>query len=80
MKTIEEKLFPHSNELVFHEFEELFRATIIDAELDPIECEFQGDSTATLNTSNLSYIKLSVDNLLMLIELIEESEIKTETK
>jgi len=79
MKTIEDKLFPKRNKLIPNGIDG-FKATIIDVELDPIECEFQGDSTATLNTSNLSYIKLSVDNLLMLIELIEESEIKTETK
>ncbi len=44
---------------------------IIDAELDPIYCVFNGDECVTMNTEDYTYIVLSVENLLNLIDFIE---------
>ena len=49
-------------------------AVILDAELDEIECTFNYDMCVEINTSELSYITLSIENLYKLIELICESE------
>ena len=54
----------------------LITAKIIDAELDEIKCTFNNDGCVELNTYATSYIVLTVDNLLNLIELIEEAELK----
>ena len=53
-------------------------ATIVDAELDGIECEFDNAGCVILNTEGYSYITLSVENLLMLVELIAKAEKKYE--
>ena len=52
---------------------------IIDAELDILECEFMNDSTVTINTKKLTYINLTIQNLLDLIDLIDESDEMYET-
>jgi hypothetical protein len=49
-------------------------AVILDAELDEIECTFNYDMCVHINTSELSYITLTVENLYKLIDLIEEAE------
>jgi GTP-binding protein EngB required for normal cell division len=49
-------------------------AEIIDAELDILGCEFIGDSCVTINTDELSYITLTLENLRDLIELINKSD------
>jgi hypothetical protein len=54
----------------------LITAKIVDAELDEIQCTFNNDGCVELNTYSASYIILTVDNLLNLIELIEEAELK----
>jgi len=55
----------------------LITAKIIDAELDEIQCIFNNDGCVELNTYAASYIILTVDNLLNLIDLIEQAELNT---
>jgi hypothetical protein len=47
---------------------------IIDEELDIIECRFDNDGCVHINTKDLTYLTLSVDNLTRLLNLIEETE------
>jgi hypothetical protein len=54
----------------------LITAKIIDAELDEIQCIFNNDGCVELNTYSANYIILTVDNLLNLIDLIEQAELK----
>ena len=49
-------------------------ATIIDAEIDPVECRFDYSNTITIDTKNLTYIVLTPENLRDMISLIDESE------
>jgi hypothetical protein len=67
---IEKVFFPDSNVL-----RDDGTATIIDAELDPIECEFNNDECVKLNTKDYAYITLTAENLLTLLDMIEETEI-----
>ena len=69
---IEDKIFPGNGELIIAE--DLTTAVIIDAEIDPINCTFCNDGCVDLDTTNLTYVKLSVDNLYEMIDLIEKSE------
>jgi len=52
----------------------LATATILDAELDEIECTFNNDMCVEINTKELSYITLTIQNLYTLIDLIEEAD------
>jgi len=70
---IEDKLFPNNGELVIDK-EGCYSATIIDAEIDPIECSFDYSNTVTINTKDLTYIVLTPENLMNMIDLINESE------
>lgn len=54
----------------------LITAKIIDAEMDEIKCTFNNDGCVELNAYDLTYITLTVDNLVTLIELIEQAELK----
>jgi hypothetical protein len=54
------------------------KATIIDAELDDIQCTFNYDGCVELDTDGYAFITLSIDNLYQLIALIEKSENKYE--
>ena len=49
-------------------------ATILDAELDEIECTFNNDMCVEINTEELKYITLTIENLYTLINLIEEAD------
>lgn len=49
-------------------------ATIVDGELDAIECTFNYDGCVELNTKEYSYLSLSVSDLYKLIKLIEKAE------
>ncbi len=44
---------------------------IVDAELDTLECEFE-DGSVCINTEELSYINLTYENLMDLMDLIEQ--------
>jgi hypothetical protein len=72
---IEKALYPKSNVLRTDKDGNI-TATIVDAELDGIECQFNYDGCVQLETEGYSYITLSVDNLLKLVELIEKAERK----
>ena len=49
-------------------------ATILDAELDEIDCSFLGDGCVTIDTSNLEHIVLTKENLNTLKKLLSEAE------
>jgi|11_taG_2_1085331.scaffolds.fasta_scaffold01936_12 hypothetical protein len=49
--------------------------SILDAEWDEIQCSFNGDGCVTIDTEELSYICLTIENLRKLKELIIETEI-----
>lgn len=49
-------------------------AIILDAELDKVDCTFNNDMCVQLNTEELSYITLTIENLYTLIQLIEEAD------
>lgn len=49
-------------------------ATILDAELDEIECSFLGDGCVTIDTSGLEHIVLTKENLNTLKKLLSEAE------
>jgi len=73
---IEKVLFPEKDKLV--EIDEVQKALIVDAELDAIECTFNGDDCVELNTNRYTYITLTKENLQTLIDLIEEVDDKIE--
>lgn len=74
-KDIEKMLFPKKDILISDKKGNL-SATIVDAELDGIECIFNYDGCVQLDTKGYSYITLTVDNLINLIKLIEKAEKK----
>ena len=45
--------------------------TIIDAELDPIKCNNVIEDVIEIDTTNLTYISLSSENLLQLLDKIK---------
>jgi hypothetical protein len=69
---IERVLFPEKNKLVVQGCS-IF-TTIVDAEIDPLNCEFTNGGSVIINTENLTYIDLSYQNLYDLIDLIESAE------
>ena len=80
-KEIKKVLYPTTKLDVLKEDKEgSLSATIVDAELDAIECKFNYDKCVELDTDGYSYISLSLDNLYKLIELIEKSEKRYEKK
>lgn len=70
------ELFPEADKLVWDKKKECFTATIIDAELDRIHCEFNNDNSVFLDTKNLTHVWLTRDNLNTLRNLIIEAEEK----
>jgi hypothetical protein len=52
------------------------KARIIDAEGDEVKCSFHYDDCVQLDTSGLTYVTLSKDNLYDLIDLIDRAEAK----
>lgn len=70
---IEKVLYPKKG-ILKADKEGTLKTTIVDAELDGIECTFNYDRCVELNTEGYSYITLSVENLYNLIWLIEKSE------
>lgn len=55
--------------------EETLKAQIVDAELDVLDCVFNGDDSVEIKTENLTYISLTTENLKTLIRLIQQAEI-----
>jgi hypothetical protein len=50
-------------------------ATLFDAELDELELSFDYSQSVNIDTKNLLYITLSIQNLHDMIDLIEKSEL-----
>jgi hypothetical protein len=50
-------------------------ATLFDAELDELELSFDYSQSVNIDTENLAYISLSIQNLYDMIDLIEKSEL-----
>ena len=69
---LEKQLVPDSYRLKYED--DTLVSTILDEELDPIELSFHNDGCVEINTMDLSYVTLSVEHLLNLIELINEAE------
>ena len=66
-------MFPGNGTLT-KDSEGTLHSTIVDMELDPIECTFNNDRCVAIDTKDLSYIVLDTESLQRLIELIEEAE------
>lgn len=73
MKDFRDELCKNRDELVVNG--EDLTATIFDAELDPIQCSFEGDGCVKLDTEELSFIYLTPENLEVLKNLIIKAEI-----
>ena len=73
MKDFRDELCKNRDELIVNG--EDLTATIFDAELDPIECSFEGDGCVKLDTEELSFIYLTPENLEVLKDLIIKAEI-----
>lgn len=73
-----EEIAPNRDELIVNG--ENLSATILDAELDPIKCSFDGDGCVRLDTEELSFIYLTPENLESLQNLIFEAEIYLKKK
>lgn len=69
---VAKKLFPESGKLV--KLNEGYSATIVDAELDPIKCNFLYDECVMVEIEGYEYISLTKQNLKDLLRMIEESE------
>lgn len=69
---IERLLCPQKNKLKMSKG--IITTKIVDAEIDPLDCEFTGCGSVIINTENLTYIDLSYQNLYDLIDLIESAE------
>lgn len=65
-------LYPKANKLQTNGSE--VTAVILDEELDPIHCKFNYDDCVEIDSSELTYISLSQDNLQTLSRLIKEAE------
>lgn len=70
---IEKVLFPDSGKLIKDELGNI-KMQILDAELDSFECVFNNDGCVEIDTSENSYIVLSLENLYQLIFAIQEAE------
>ena len=69
---IEKELYPNAGKL-FKGIDD-YTATIVDNELDPIECTFNGDNTVEMKVEGYTYINLTRDNLQTLIEMIDHCQ------
>lgn len=80
LKTIDEKFFgTEINKLIFTDDKEFIgeinvTAVIVDEELDPIECSFHYDGCVHINTKDITYAILSIENLRTLIRLTNKAE------
>ncbi len=67
---IEKKLFPDSNKIIRED--DYFKIQIIDAELDPVNVVIDADGDFFINTKEYSYLKLTEQNLMVLLDAQEE--------
>lgn len=71
---IEDELFHSHGKLLINKEDDTLSSVIVDIELDPLDCTFNDGESVEIDTNKLTYIKLSIENLENLIELIEKSE------
>jgi len=67
-KPIEKVLFPNAYKVKSKNGVEVF--TIVDAELDPIECIMLDDEAITIDTEKLQYIALTKENLEFMLKVL----------
>ena len=67
---IEKKLFPDANKII--RIEDYFKVQIIDSELDPIDVIIEADGNFLINSKDYIYLKLTTDNLRVLLNAQEE--------
>lgn len=70
---IEDFLNPEGNKLITDSNYNV-KAYLLDAELDMIRCDFFDTKTVRIDTNDLHYIDLTLDNLGTLIRLIIEAD------
>jgi len=70
---IEQLLHPDSNKLI-KDKDGSFIASIVDVELDKIECEFHDDDCVKIDTNDYTYITLTRGNLYTLLEMIDDAD------
>lgn len=54
----------------------VYSSSIVDIELDLINCKFKGEDCVELDTDTYTYVCLTRDNLYKLIDLMDEAEEK----
>lgn len=74
MKNIEDLLFPNNRKLILNKEEDCLETCIVDIEIDPINCTFIGDGCIKINTEDLKYIMLDLNNVYDILDLIEEAD------
>ena len=72
-ENIVDALHPNNNVQYVNE-EGTICTEIVDAEMDAIECKFNDDGCVQIETEGYSYLTLSIDNLMELIEHIQQAE------
>lgn len=70
MKNIEKVLFPNAYKVRSKNGVKTF--TIVDAELDPVECNMYGDGTIIIDTKELTYIMLTSENLEYMLKQLKK--------
>jgi len=70
---LKEFLVPDNGKLIISE-DGTMTSIIFDAELDHIHCTFNYDGCIQIDTENLTYVCLTIDNLQQMIKLIREAE------
>jgi hypothetical protein len=76
MKELKKGVNPEHGVLFFCEETEIYKAVVLDVELDPLDCAFLNDGTVEIDTKDLTYLTLDRETLMELIVLIDESSLK----
>lgn len=75
IKELEKALYPDVDMgKLKRDKEGTFSTTIIDDELDPIDCTFNHDNGVHINTEQYTYLSLSRKNLVQLLKMIDHTE------
>ena len=74
MESIEDIICPDRNKIVLNKG--IITAKIVDIELDPIDLIFNNDGCVEIDTKEYTYLMLSIENLVVMIDLIKSSEKK----
>jgi len=73
IEDIEKVLYPDSNTLKA-DMDGTLKGTVIDAEMDDIECTFNNDNCVEIDSDKYTYLTLSKSNLQQLLKMIKEAE------